>query len=235
MVKAIYQAARNLEFKTKNVEIVANNLANMSTMGFKRELPFAELMTRNKGAAYKQLTDFSEGNTIATGNQLDVALSGTGFFVTKDNDGLQLSRDGRFSISVDGFLETSHHKRVQGQKGDINLYESLVDKEKNVTITKEGEIRMGEKYIDKLQIGAITTQEHLLRGDAQDFKFEDGNFMPAKENEYKLTQGYIEESNVNPIIEMESMITLNKDYEAAQKIVGFFDASLGKASEVGRV
>ncbi len=235
MVKAIYQAARNLEYKTKNVEIVSNNIANMSTVGFKRELPFSELMTRNKNASFKQLSDFAEGSSIATGNQLDVAVSGSGFFVTKGDDGNKLTRDGRFSISVDGFLETSHHRRVQGQKGDINLYEALVDKDKVITISKDGDISMGEKYVDKLQMGTITKQDNLLRGDAQDFQFEDGSFTPAQENEFKLTQGYIEESNVNPVIEMESMITLNKDYEAAQKIIGFFDASLGKASEVGKV
>ena len=52
MVKAIYQAARSLEFKTKNVEIVANNLANLSTVGYKRELPFSELMVRNSVDAF---------------------------------------------------------------------------------------------------------------------------------------------------------------------------------------
>ncbi len=235
MVKAIYQAARNLEFKMKNTEIVANNLANIGTVGYKRELPFSELMTRDKGAGFKQLTDFSEGNSIATNNALDVAIEGSALFVVKDDSGLHMTRDGRFSISVDGFLETANHARVQGEKGDINLYETLLNKDQIIGISKEGEIKMGETYVDRFRMGKITSQQNLLRNNAQDFAFEDGTITPAEPGSYKFTQGYVEESNVSIVMEMESMITLNKDYEAAQKIIGFFDQSLAKAAEVGKV
>lgn len=235
MVKAIYEAARNLQFKTKNTEIVANNLANLNTVGYKRELPFSEIMTRDKNAAYKQLSDLAEGNIIATNNPLDISISGSGYYVVKDDQGTHLTRDGRFSISVDGYLETARHQRVQGQKGDINLYENLLDKNQVVTVTKEGEIKMGDNYVDKFIVGKITSQEDLIRTNAQDFTFEGKPFEMADEGSFKMSQGYIEESNVNPVVEMESMITLNKDYEAAQKIIGFFDSSLAKASEVGKV
>jgi flagellar basal-body rod protein FlgG len=236
MVKAIYQAARNMDYKTKNIEIVANNLANMSTVGYKRELPFAELMTRNNGASGTQLSDLSAGNIIATNNSLDVAVSGAGYFVVKNNDGSTgLTKDGRFSISSEGYLETAQHQRVQGQRGDINLYQNLLDKEQVVSITSEGDVKMGDNFVDKFLIGKIDTQQNLVRNNVQDFNVQGQQFGIADQNTYKLSQGYIEESNVNPVVEMESMITLNKDYEAAQKIIGFFDQSLAKASEVGKV
>lgn len=235
MVKAIYQAARSLEYKMRNTEIVANNLANVGTVGFKRELPFSELMTRDSGANFKQLTDFSEGNTVATNNNLDVAISGKAYFIVKDDNGMHLTRDGRFSVSVDGFLETAHHQRVQGEKGDINLYETLINKDQVISVTTDGEIKMGEAFVDKLRMGKITSQQNLLRNDVQNFSNEDGTVTPAEPGSYKLSQGYIEESNVNIVMEMESMITLNKDYEAAQKVIGFFDQSLAKATEVGKV
>lgn len=235
MVKAIYQAARGMDFKSRNTEIVANNLANLNTVGYKRELPFAELMTRDPSANYKQLSDFSEGNSIETNNPLDAAISGEGFFVVKDSQGTHLTRDGRFQISVDGYLETASHQRVQGEKGDINLYENLLDKKQEITITREGEIKMGDNYVDKLEIGTIDSQQGLLRDNAQDYSTEDAQYKPAAQSKYKISQGYVEESNVNPVIEMESMITLNKDYEAAQKIIGYFDQSLAKASDVGKI
>lgn len=235
MVKAIYQAARNLNYKTQNIEIVANNLANLNTIGFKRQLPFAEILTREEGKNYSQLSDFSEGNVVASNNTLDLALRGTGFFVLQGPNGKELTRDGRFHISEEGFLVNSHGKKVLGQKGEINLYEALVDKKKNIEVTKDGEIMMGDITVDKLQVGKITTQEGMLRTDTQDFLYEQGDFEEALETDYKISQGYIEESNVSPVLEMQSMITLNKDFEATQKIIGFFDASLAKATEVGRV
>ncbi len=236
MVKAIYQAAQNMQTKSKNIEIVANNLANISTVGFKRELPFTELLTRYKDSPFKQLTDFSEGNSVFSNNPLDLAIQGTGFFTVKGDDGREeLTRDGRFSISIDGFLINASGAKVQGQKGDINLYEVLVDKNKSVIVTKDGEVRIGDDVVDQLLIQKIETQEHLVRTNAQAFFYEEGSSVPAEDGEYKIAQGYVEESNVSPVLEMQSMITLNKDFEATQKIIGFFDNSLGKASEVGKV
>lgn len=235
MVKAIYQAARNLNYKTNNVEIVANNLANLNTIGFKRQLPFSEILTREANKNYKQLTDFSEGNVVASNNSLDLAMRGSGFFVLQGANGKELTRDGRFHISEEGYLVNSHGKKVIGQKGEINLYEALVDKNKNIEVTKDGEIMMGDITVDKLMVGKVSTQEGMLRTDTQDFIYEGKQFDEAEEGEYKISQGYIEESNVSPVLEMQSMITLNKDFEATQKIIGFFDASLGKASEVGKV
>lgn len=235
MVKAIYQAARNLNYKTQNIEIVANNLANLNTIGFKRQLPFSEILTREEGKNYKQLSDFSEGNVVASNNTLDLALRGTGFFVLEGQQGKELTRDGRFHISEEGYLVNSHGKKVLGQKGEINLYEALVDKNKSISVTRDGEIMMGDNTVDKLMVGTIKTQENMLRTDTQDFRYEGLEFENANESEYKISQGYIEESNVSPILEMQSMITLNKDFEATQKIIGFFDSSLGKATEVGKV
>ncbi len=235
MVKAIYAAARSLESKMRNTEIVATNLANVNSVGFKRQLPFSEILNRESEKPFKQLSDFSDGYSVATNNSMDVAIEGSALFVVKDDKGTHLTRDGRFKISEDGYLETATHQKVQGGKGEINLYDALLDKDKAVTISKNGEIRLGETYIDTLIMGKITSQENIIRDSKQGFTFEKGSFEPADIDDYKLSQGYIEESNVNPILEMESMINLNKDYEAAQKVIGYFDASLGKASEVGRL
>ncbi|MBI2417380.1 MAG: flagellar hook basal-body protein [Ignavibacteriales bacterium] len=235
MVKAIYQAARNLNYKTQNIEIVANNLANLNTIGYKRQLPFSEILTREQGKNYKQLTDFSEGNVVASNNTLDLSMRGSGFFVLQGEKGKELTRDGRFHISEEGYLVNSHGKKVLGTKGEINLYEALIDKKKNIEVTKDGEIMMGDMTVDKLMVGTVKTQENMLRTDTQDFRYEGTEFDEASEADYKISQGYIEESNVSPIIEMQSMIMLNKDFEATQKIIGFFDTSLGKAAEVGRV
>lgn len=237
MVKAIYQAAKNMQLKTKNIEIVSNNLANINTRGYKRELPFSELMTRFQNSPYKQLTDFSEGSTIATENPLDLAINGVGFFVVEGDNGKELSRDGRFSISEEGYLVNGRGYRVYGSKGEVNLQELLVDKSKTVSFTKSGEIKVGDEVIEKLFIAKIDNQEHLMRSNAQGFRFEekDTDYQEAEESGYKIMQGYIEESNVDPIREMEAMINVNKDYEATQKVIGAFDTSLGKATEIGRI
>jgi flagellar basal-body rod protein FlgF len=74
-----------------------------------------------------------------------------------------------------------------------------------------------------------------VRAGGSNFLVEDNNFKNADEESFTISQGYLEESNTNPIEEMQSMIAINKEYETTQKIMNALDASLGQANEVGKV
>ncbi|MCX6151052.1 MAG: flagellar hook-basal body protein [Ignavibacteriales bacterium] len=235
MIKSIYSAAQNMRFKMKDIEVIANNLANINTTGYKRELPFAEVLSRAENKNTKQLTDFSEGVAITTGNPLDLSIKGIGFFVLQTDGGDILTRSGKFMISEDGYLSDEKGNKVLGQKGAINLSDILLDQSTTVKISADGEVRIGEKIIDKLLVAKIDDQKNLIRTQDQGFAYEDGDFETADESGYNIFQGYIEESNVNPIQEMQSMIEINRDFESTQKMIVAFDNFLGKVNESGKV
>jgi len=235
MIKGLYSAAQNLYAKMKNIEIVSNNLANINSTGFKRELPFSEIISRFDSPNIKQITDFSNGAFTQTTNPFDLAISGKGFFTIKKETGTELTKNGKFSISDDGFLTDQNGNRVQGKKGDINILDSILDKNEKVVITKSGEIKAGEKIIDELLISSPDDELSLVRTDGLSFTNTDELYTTAENELFEVHQGYLEESNVNPIIELQSMIELNSNFETTRKMINSMDDSLGRTNEVGRV
>jgi flagellar basal-body rod protein FlgG len=235
MIKGIYLTGRSLDGKMKSMEVIANNLANINTTGFKREVPFAEIISKAGGIEIRQVTDFQEGTPSATSNPLDLYLSGKALFAVKSVNEIQLTRNGRFELSDDGFLVTEEGNKVIGRNGEINLSNLMLNKESEITVTKEGEIRAGDDIIDHLLIVQLDNHSHLKKVNATNFVYEDGTFQEASPSDYGIMQGYIEESNINPVIELENMIQTNSDYEAGYKMMQSLDDSLGKANEIGKI
>lgn len=242
MIKGMFLAGRSLDNRMKGIQVVANNLANLNTTGYKRELQFSEILsaaenaTRQKGepARIRQITDFAQGDLALTSNPLDVAISGKGFFLVKTNAGMEFTRNGRFKISDEGYLVNQNGNKVQGKNGDINLGELLDEKHEAITISKNGEIRIGSKLVDAILVAQPERPQDSVRTNGLNFVSEEEELKPADENDFSLEQGYLEDSNINPIIEMETMITLNKDYESSKKMITAFDLSLGQANEIGK-
>ncbi|RJP65555.1 MAG: flagellar hook basal-body protein [Ignavibacteriales bacterium] len=235
MIDSIAKTTQKMQTQQKDMEIIANNLANINSTGYKREEPFTEFLKREEFSGFKQITDFREGALITTGNPYDFSLSGTGFFVIQTDEGNELTRNGKFKLSEEGYLVNDKGNKVLGQKGPISLSELLFDPSKSIRVSTNGEIKVGDKILDKILIGKIESQENLLRNNDQSFIYEKGDFGHAKENEYEISQGYIEESNVNPIIEMMAMIELNRSFESSQKLMQNFDQHLGRVNEIGKI
>ncbi|HPI36397.1 MAG TPA: flagellar hook basal-body protein [Ignavibacteriaceae bacterium] len=235
MINSIYEAAKNLHLKTKNIDIVSNNLANLNSIGYKRQLPFAEIMSRIDLADRNHLTDFSEGSFIQTGNPLDFAVSGSGFLVYETENGLELSKNGKLTISDDGFLINENGLKLLGESGAIQIMDDLHVSGKSLTVSRNGEVRVGDKVVDKLLVGKITDAASVIRANNQNFVIKESNLTVAEEEDFAVYQSALEESNVNPFTEMQSLIELNKNFETTQKMVGYFDNHLSKVNEVGKV
>ncbi len=236
MIKGIYTAGRSLDHRTKNIDIIANNLANINTTGYKREVPFSELVNNYGDAAIRKITSHQQGEVIQTSNPLDLAISGKGFFAVKNDEGsLELTRDGRFRIAEDGFLVDGTGKKVVGKNGEISLDETLRSKNSIILITKAGEIKIGDMIVDTLLVLNVDEAGQLVRSSGSNFLTEGVDYYPATEDNYAISQGYLEESNTNPIVEMEAMIQLNKEYEAAQKIIAALDQSLDNANDIAKI
>lgn len=236
MIKGIYTAGRSLDHRVKHIDVIANNLANLGTTGYKREVPFTEILNSMGGKSVNKVTSHLQGNLLQTSNPLDVAISGDGFFVVKNKEGeKELTRDGRLKLDEEGFLVNSNNQKVIGQNGEISIQASLLEKDPVINITKNGEIRIGEQTIDSLLILKSDNPEYLSRAGGSNFLMNDEEFKSPEEGTYTISQGFLEESNSNPILEMENMININKEYETAQKVISALDTSLGQANDIGKI
>ncbi len=235
MVKGIYQASRSLDVRDKNMSVIANNLANIDTSGYKRKVPFSEILQNKKNAEMKQVTDFRQGEIMETEKDFDLALKGDVFFAIDTDDGLRYTRNGRFTMSDEGILVDENGKSVMGRSGEINIKAAMLNEDQTVTINKKGEILVGDEIIDTVMVVKFEEPQKLYDvGDSQ-FMMKEENYEIAQDEDFELFQGYLETSNVNPIIEMESMISLNTDFTSSQKIITFMDKSLEQANSIGRV
>lgn len=235
MVKGIFTAARGLGYRLKNIETVANNLANVSSTGYKREGEFQAILDQFGETKVRQQRDYSNGNFINTSSPLDLAIKGEGFFEVQTQNGLELSRNGKFSISEEGFLVNDNGDKVMGQRGQINLASVKLNKDQTLQINRNGEIRVGDEIIDTIKISTVEDPQSLNKSGGSNFSDPNQNIVPASEDKFEVMSGYIEESNVNPIYEMQKMIEINKEYEAAQKVINTIDSSLDRLKEIGRV
>ena len=235
MEPSLDNAATAMRNKVLNIQIVANNLANLNSTAFKRGLAFSEVFDEEQTSLQRKLTDFSEGVFEETGNPLNAAISGKAYFTVKTPEGDHLTRNGDFVIDTQGFLATREGFRVMGENGEINLQEELIDSKTNISITKNGEIRSGDKIVSRLKMMTVSDEQTLTKAEGQRFFNEDKEYIVATENEFEIHHGYLESSNTNAILEMQAMIQLQKDYEAAQKMITSLDTILSQESDLGKV
>src|SRR5688572_25581190 len=137
-------------------EVLANNLANISTPGFKRDdlvivpagvpAPAGAAPLPGADATVTHWIDLSQGPVRETGRDLDAALSGPGFFVVETPGGERYTRAGGFDVGADGSLVTSGGLRVLGEKGPINVRGG------RVTIAENGEVRADGRTLDTLRV-----------------------------------------------------------------------------------
>lgn len=217
----------------KNMEKISGNLANVNTVGYKREGLFSEILKAEGNSQIRSSVDTSQGEIYETSNPLDLALVGEGMFVVQSSNGYEFTRKGNFNISDDGFLVDEQGNKVMGKGGEINLMEYLNGSQTDIKISRNGALSINDAHVADLLIAKIGDYEKRKTGlnfnsiqDIQDFSLE---------SEFEVRQGYLEESNVNPMIELENMINVSKDYETAYKIVNYLDSSLEKANDLGRI
>src|SRR5690606_8602997 len=134
-IKQIFLAGRSLEARFKNLEVIANNLANINTTGYKKTIPFSEvIMKETDEIRARQIIDKQQGEAEQTNNPLDAAIFGEGFFTLQTERGIELTRNGKFNISNDGFLINEKGDKVLGKNGLINFNLFTLDKDQTVTI-----------------------------------------------------------------------------------------------------
>ena len=249
MSGAIYMSAAGAMAYEKRMQVISNNLANINTSGFKKDKghfriidspdSIKEDLEKKSISEEKQQpplwlkfdtkTDFSSGPLKHTGNPLDLALEGDGFFCIKTEQGTQYTRNGNFSLDQDGMLVTMDGLPVLGEGGPINI-------EGNTFIVDvKGNISIDGSQVDTIKIVGFQNPDALKKTGNSLFEIADKNAVETKAENTGVSQGFIELSNVNAIRMMTEMIEVLRGYESYQKAIKTADETTAKAiNDVGR-
>jgi flagellar basal-body rod protein FlgG len=233
--------------KMTRMEVIANNLANINSTGFKRDRVFLEMLNESgglpedgrndlTGVKTRRAVDFTQGSLQPTGNTFDLAIQGRGFFAVSTPNGLRLTRNGHFQLTADGSLVTAEGFAVQGDKG--NLVIPNIDKRQlmNITINEAGEVISDREPLARLRIVDVANPDQLQKD--HEALFIPSEAQPATDvshDQIIVRQGFLEESNVDGIEEMIAMIELNRSFETDQKIIQSQDATLDRSLDIGKV
>lgn len=225
--------AAALRYWERRQEISSNNLANVSTDGYKGERAFARLV-ENGLPRVDAITNYQSGSIRPSENPLDIAIEGDGFVVVQTPQGERLSRGGSLSISASNVLIDSNGNPILGQKGPIVLSSLNPDRAiGEISILKDGSVSVDGHAIDTLRIEQLTGNQQLQRAGT-------GLFIPPQnrtpsDGEVSVLQGALEESNISPIGEMVDMISIQRAYSAVQRAISTLDSARGIAvTELGK-
>ena len=222
----------------RELDIVANNIANLNTTGFKADgAVFADFLpTRANSdlfAAPDQRMslvqdrmswhDMSQGTIQQTGGPLDLAIDGDGMLAVQTANGERYTRNGALQLNNLGELVTLSGDNVMGENGPIVLQAT----DRDVTITKNGTVKVRESQSlnsdstrGKLRLVTFASPQQLQKDGASTFAAPDGvSPVPLADGSAHVVQGSIEKSNVRPVLEMTRMIELTRAYSEVAAIL----------------
>ena len=251
MSGSIYLAASGAVLQQLKLEILANNVANVNTSGYKEDLPVFRLYNdtptdqntdnNNQTNPLKQeispytppfavRTNFSAGSIRSTGNPLDLALNGDGFFTVQTAEGVRYTRQGNFCLNENGVLVTQNGDPVMGQGAEI-----IIDG-REITVGSDGTIEVDGNIVDQLRLVHFDDLKQLKKVGHTMFEPADGlkSDIELNADDTTVNQGFIELSNVNAIRAMTDMIEALRVSEAYQKVIHSADDATSKViNDVG--
>ena len=205
-----------------NMEVIASNIANASTVGFKGEhLMFTEYVDQVANQEpvsfvrdYGMVRDFKEGSFERTGNSLDLAIRGEGWFTVETPLGTRYTRNGQFTLNADGEVVTSEGYRLLS---DADTPIVLEPGDSKISITADG-VLTTQSGATPINIVAFEDQSALHKVSNTMYRAAP-DVDPAPAENAQVVQGVLEGSNVQAILEITDMIQTMRDYQATQKII----------------
>lgn len=249
MIRGLYTAATGMLALMNKQDVIANNLANVNTTGFKKDYvsltSFPEALVYAQGrqadASYMKTpigwlssgvgianTGFidSGGTLRQTGGTFDLAITGDGFFAIQTPAGERYTRDGSFTKDSLGRLVNQDGNLVLGENGVVNV------RGNDISIDGSGKIYVDGNYVDTLKIRRFSNGELEKNGNNMFI----ANSSGQRSTDFTIKQGYLEGSNVDATAEMVDMGTTIRSFEANQRVLQAQDDTLGRAvNEVGKV
>ena len=253
MSYGLYAAVSGSMVQEKRMEILSNNLANVNSSGFKEDRPIfrefynkvqntimltdtasqgSSMLAQKMNMGYLTFsgvkTDFSAGDMKYTGNPLDVAINGPGFFVVDTPRGELYTRMGNFSLNDKGELVTHEGYTLKGKGKSIKIEGT------EITIDRKGAVTVDKVEVDTLKL--VDFEDYTALRKVGDNLFEDSGGNVRKAEECEIKHRTLELSNINIVKEMVKMIDVLRLYESYQKVIQSLDETTSRATrEVGAV
>lgn len=240
MDRGIYPIVAAAVAQERHLDILTGNLANIQTTGYKREKAlFKTLLAQSvagkagpqtdTGNLFPQMvrtfTDWKEGVLRPTGNPLDMALDGEGFFVVQTPQGEEYARGGNFILNENRDLVTRDGAQVMGRNGPLKI---PVGK---MTVNDKGEVLVNDAVVGVVKVVKFANPSSAVR--VGERFATNGEVLPAPTT--KVVGESLEGSNVNPVEEFARLIEITRHYESIQKVVqAMDDEERQAASEIGR-
>ena len=228
MDSGIYTAYSGLRAQSDALEILANNLANINTTGFKEQKAFYTYLNQAVDASQKpddlntvinQLVQTRSalsgeaGSLSATNRELDIAIAGDGFLVIQTPRGIRYTRNGSLDLNAQSVLTTSEGMPVLGTSGrKITLGPG------KIRIGDSGDVFLDDVQIDRLKISAFGNLSDLEKEGNSLFRSRPGA-SSEKGSDAEIKSGYLEQSNVNPVSSIVRMVEIQRHFEAIQKSI----------------
>lgn len=260
MLQSIYTPLSGANAQEKVLEVIANNLANINTAGFKGDgVSFSVLDSEPNHnysdplppANYKQsledvmpfhgneiqytgvaevYRDNLQGPAISTSNPTDLMIEGDGYFAIQTTEGTRYTRAGNLSLSPDGVLMNVNGQPVLGEKGNI------VVKGTSFEVNPLGEVYQNGELVDRLMIHSFKNTDQLERIGNNQFFYQGAPGDVSTIEHPTIRQGFLEGSNVNAIKNLTAMIVAHRSFEAYQKAISNYDRMMDKSSNtIGEV
>lgn len=237
-------AASGMQARIESMDMLANNLANTSSSGFKADREFytsylaPELSTESdpiigeSPLIQKRWTDFAQGSLIPTGSQTDLALSGNGFFAVNGPNGTLYTRNGNFKMSATGQLVTAEGYPVR-LVGNRTLQSQSTDP---IVVAADGQVTQSGAALGQIELANFQEPNRLVKFASTYFATDDPSNGPDAASTAEIIQGRTEASNATPAEATARMITLLRHFEMLQHAVKI-GADMNKQSveEVARV
>ena len=244
----LYAAVSGSRVQEKRLEIISNNLANINTSGFKEDRPVFRVFNRTEnfnvltGPGFQKgfmlsekmnmsyltfsgiKTDFSTGKIKHTGNPLDVAISGSGFFVVNTPKGELYTRMGNFSLNDKGELITHGGYPLKGKGKHIKIEGT------EVNIDRDGNVKVDGELVGTLRVVDFEDYSALRKVGDNLFENTGGRKNEREAEEFEIGNHYMELSNINAVKEMVKMIDVLRLYESYQKVIRSLDETDSRAT-----
>ncbi len=202
-------------------DVIANNIANVNTTAYQaQEVMFTEYLANAAGSGeisyvydVAVMRDVTPGPSVATGNPLDVAIVGEGYFMIETANGIRYTRNGSFRLDGDGQLVSAGGGAVLGE-GDQPFF--LTADETAITISRDGTVSTENGAIGRLRLVTFENEQEMIKVGDSLFTTEE---PPLEATEAEVIQGMIEQSNVQAVLELTRMIEVSRAYQRAQQII----------------
>ncbi len=206
----------------QQMNMTANNLANMSTPGYRaQQTLFSEYISQPRGGdivrqannsgSYRNL---SVGSLTQTHNEFDVALQERGYFAVQTPGGIRYTRDGAFTLNAERQLVNKNGYPVMNENNETIQVQADATQ---IRITEDGEITSEAGTIGRLKVVNFDNEQDMLRTGENLFNPNGQAEVPVQN--VRVVQGFTENSNVNPVIEMNRMIEVLRSYQSTQRML----------------